>query len=73
MRAIGVDLHKNMFQICVLDGKKKEFKCYHISEIANFKNTLHRDDLVALEATGNSRYFAEQITGLVKEIKIHSM
>jgi len=70
MRAIGVDLHKNMFQISVLEGKKKEFKRYHISDIENFKRTLHRDDLVAVEATGNSRYFAEHITGLVKEIKI---
>ena len=41
-----------------------------MSEIESFKRTLRRDDSVAVEATGNSRYFAKQITGLVKEIKI---
>ncbi len=70
MRYIGVDLHKNMFQICILDGKKKEFIRYNITEIEKFKMILHADDLVAVEATGNSRYFVEQIIGLVKEIKI---
>ena len=70
MRAIGVDLHKTMFQICILEKKQKEFKRYHMSEIESFKRTLRRDDSVAVEATGNSRYFAKQITGLVKEIKI---
>ena len=70
MRAIGVDLHKTMFQICALSGKEKEFKRYHMSEIESFKRTLRRDDSVAVEATGNSRYFAKQVTGLVKEIKI---
>lgn len=70
MRAIGVDLHKTMFQICILEGKQKDFKRYHISDLESFKKTLRSDDLLAVEATGNSRYFAEQITGLVKEVKI---
>ena len=70
MRAIGVDLHKNMFQVCILSGKQKEFRRYELREIEKFKKILFKEDLLAVEATGNSRYFAEQIGGYVKEIKI---
>lgn len=70
MRTIGVDLHKTMFMICVLDGEKKEFRKYKINEISKFIEILQSDDWVAVESTGNSHYFTEQIKSKVGKIVV---
>lgn len=70
MGFIGVDLHKNMFQICRLEEDNKSFKQYSIKEIENLKSELTRTDSLAVEATGNSRYFVNQIKDYVKEVII---
>ena len=70
MGFIGVDLHKNMFQICRLEEENKSYKRYSIKEIENLKSELKRNDSLAVEATGNSRYFVNQIKDYVKEVII---
>ena len=70
MRFIGVDLHKNMFQVCFQDDMGRKFKRYHLNDLARFKQELRRDDLLAIEATGNSHYFATEIKGYVNKVKI---
>ncbi len=58
MRYLGIDLHSNNFTVCFLaeDGTYT-FKKYLLKELNVFKRTLRADDHVAVEATGNSRYF----------------
>jgi transposase len=72
-RYIGVDLHKNNFVVCYLgkDGKQKlqSFKI-DCGGIESFKKTLGKGDEVAVEASGNTAYFAREIEGKVKAVRI---
>src|SRR5215212_1028268 len=68
MRYLGVDLHSNNFTVCFLeeDGTNT-FEKYPLKELEAFKSTLRPDDHVAVEATGNSRFFHSQVSPLVAE------
>lgn len=55
MRHLGVDLHKTMFLECVLEQGKKEFKKYDMKDLASFKSSLRKSDVVAVEATQATR------------------
>jgi transposase len=70
-RYIGVDLHKNKFTVCYLgeDGQEvlREFK---LSQLKEFKKTLHQEDQIAVEATGNSRYFHNQLIDSVSKVVV---
>lgn len=71
-RYIGVDLHKNTFTVCYLSRKGKELKSFKVSKegIEAFKQTLTRDDEVAVESTGNTGYFVREIKDRVGGVKI---
>lgn len=70
-RYIGVDLHTNCFTVCVLTGKgESSFQEYKLSELASFQQTLRRSDQLAVEATGNSRFFSEQVRERVRRIVV---
>lgn len=68
MRYLGIDLHSNNFTVCFLaeDGTYT-FKKYPLKELEAFKSALRSDDHVAVEATGNSRYFHSEVSPLVAE------
>ena len=68
MRDIGVDLHKTSFQCCYLKADGTEFKRYCISELEDFKRDLRQTDRLAVESTGNSRWFLNQVEDKVKEV-----
>jgi len=70
MRSVGVDLHKKMFMVCYLDGEEKAFRRYEIDEISRFKLELRKTDGVAVEATGNTRYFVNEIREYVSEVLV---
>ena len=70
MRNIGVDLHKTMFVVCVIEGETKEFHQYKIKEIDKFAETLKLNDYVSLEATGNTKYFVSKIRDKVKKVVV---
>lgn len=71
MSDIGVDLHTNSFTVCRLTSRGKErLESYRLKEIARFRKTLRKQDRVAVEATGNTRYFMDQIQDRVKEVQI---
>lgn len=70
MRSVGIDLHKNMFIACYLEKEGKEFRQFSIHELARFKESLERTDRLAVEATGNSRYFASQVQDAVCEVMV---
>lgn len=70
-RFIGIDLHKNMFVICILseDGSK-QFKRFELVNIKKFINELKTTDILAVESTNNTRYFVEKVKKYVKEVKV---
>lgn len=68
MRDIGVDLHKTHFQCCYLTGDQTEFRKFSLSELEVFKKDLRPSDRIAVESTGNSRWFINQVEDFVKEV-----
>lgn len=73
MKYVGVDLHKNQFTVCFRDEEgKEEIKKYSMekSGIEEFKKRLGKKAKVAIETTGNSKYFYDEIVERVKEVKI---
>lgn len=70
MRDIGVDLHKRNFQCCYLSDGRYRFCRYSLSELGEFKKGLKPTDRVALESTGNSRWFRNQIKDLVGKVVV---
>lgn len=70
-RFIGVDLHRTCFTTCVVDAKGREkFSDYKLAELDKFKQSLRRTDLLAVEATTNTRFFCEQIAASVKRVAV---
>jgi transposase len=62
MRYIGVDLHSNSITVCYLTESGKEMlKTYSLEALAEFRKSLRKSDQVAVEATGNTRWFVGQI------------
>lgn len=70
MRNIGVDLHKNSFTVCFLEDNTKKKKTYKLEELTEFKRELQKTDTIGVESTNNTRYFVEEIRGVVKEVVI---
>lgn len=69
MRYIGVDLHTTSLTVCYLEeGQPEQFETYALSELDAFKSGLKATDKVAVEATGNSNYFYDQIVDKVSEV-----
>lgn len=68
MRYLGVDLHTNNFTVCFLDEDGTQtFQKYQLKELDAFKSKLQSDDHIAVEATGNSRFFHSHVSPLVAE------
>ncbi len=69
MRFIGVDLHTTQVTVCYL---KSEAECsirkYQLCEMEKFVKTLKQTDQIAVEATGNTRWFVEQVKERVKRV-----
>lgn len=71
MRFIGVDLHTNSLTACYLNEEGSEqVATYKLSELSAFVASLQADDQVAVEATGNTRYFVGQIKAQVAQVVI---
>lgn len=71
MRFIGVDWHTNSLTACYLkeDGQEA-LATYALSALATFVESLQAGDQVAVEATGNTRYFVGQIKPHVAQVVI---
>jgi len=71
-RYVGVDLHKNSFQVCYLSRKVTRQRVYDVSPsgVKKFKTSLGKADEVGIEATGNARYLAGEIECEVKKVTI---
>lgn len=71
MSDLGVDLHTNSFTVSTrtLQGRER-IRTYRLADLDNFRKTLRKTDRVAVEATGNTRYFVEQIRPKVKDVVV---
>jgi len=71
MSYLGVDLHTNSFTVCRQTKKgKNSFMTYSLSETAIFAGTLRKRDELAVEATGNTSWFVEQVDKRVKKVVV---
>ena len=71
MSYIGVDLHTNSMTVCYRTKQGKErIRTFAMRRIADFVKTLRKHDQVAVEATGNTSYFVEQIGKRVKKVVV---
>lgn len=71
MRYLGIDLHKSSFYVTyVEESGRVSHREYRMKQLDEFKRDLGGEDVVAVEATGNSHYFVKQISGLVKEVHV---
>lgn len=71
MRNIGVDLHSNSITVCYLTKQGQEtLRTFSLSDLAEFEKSLRRADQVAVEATGNTRWFVGRIKGRVKQVVV---
>jgi len=49
---------------------QQTFRDYKLSEVAQFAASLRQTDEVAVEATGTTRYFYEQVAAKVKRVAV---
>ena len=70
MRHLGVDLHKRQFHVCYYAENQTQHHNYQMDELNQFKSSLHPDDHVAVEATGNTRYFVKSIESHVAKVVV---
>jgi transposase len=71
MRYIGVDLHTTQITVCYLKAEADfEIRKYQLVEMEKFVNSLELSDEIAVEATGNTRWFAEQVAEKVRRVVV---
>ena len=71
MRHIGVDLHSNNVVVCYRgETGEQSFAKFALSRIGEFRQQLLKTDVVAVEATANSRWFVNQITSAVAKVEV---
>jgi len=71
MSYLGVDLHTNSFTVCRRTKQgKNSIRTFRITRIADFRKTLRKRDLLAVEATGNTAWFVSQVRDRVKKVTV---
>lgn len=71
MSYLGVDLHSNSFTVCYRSSQGKERTAtYEIRRIGQFRKTLRKRDELAVEATGNTNWFVEQVVDRVSKVVV---
>jgi transposase len=71
MRFIGVDLHSNQITVCYLTKAGKEkLSTFALTALEEFQKSLRPTDRLAVEATGNTRWFLAQVNELVEEVVV---
>jgi len=69
MSYLGIDLHSNSLTVCYRTQQGTEgIKTFALRDLDAFCKTLRKRDRVAVEATGNTRWFVKQISKRVKEV-----
>ena len=70
-RYIGIDLHRNCFTACVrLENGRNYLSEWKLEDLARFTKKLRASDEVAVEMTGNTRFFHEAVAPHVARVVI---
>lgn len=65
-RYLGIDLHTNCFTVCAIEQSgESKFEEYKLDAVAEFTRRLRASDHVAVEATGNTRFFRDSVASHV--------
>ena len=68
-RFIGIDLHRDCFTACVrLENGREYLKKWKLEDMPKFAGKLRAADQVAVEMTGNTRLFRDQVQPLVDRV-----
>lgn len=71
MSYLGVDLHSNSFTVCYRSRQDIErISTYQTGRIGQFRKSLRKHDELAVEATGNTAWFVEQIRDRVSRVVV---
>jgi len=69
MSDLGIDLHTNSLTVCYRTRQGKErIRTFALEDLDAFCKTLRKRDRVAVEATGNTRWFVQQIRPRVNKV-----
>lgn len=69
-RHIGVDLHRNSFLAGVREQGQTQFQRWSLDRVQEFAETLGPNDELAVEATGNTRWFCQAVAHRVRRIVV---
>jgi transposase len=68
-RHIGIDLHRNCFTACVrLENGRNYLSEWKLEDLPRFTRKLRADDEIAVEMTGNTRFFHEAVAPHVARV-----
>lgn len=70
-RYLGIDLHRNVFTVCTrYESGKTRLAEWPISSLGSFAKKLKVTDEVAVEATGNTRFFSDSVKQHVSKLVV---
>src|SRR5215471_19073876 len=68
-RYIGIDLHRNCFTACVrLENGRNYLSEWKLEELLRFTKKLRGSDEIAVEMTGNTRFFHQAVAPHVARV-----
>ncbi|MDR4497101.1 MAG: IS110 family transposase [Candidatus Scalindua sp.] len=70
-RYLGVDLQRNVFTVCIrYESGKSRIEEWQVSALGNFEKRLKSTDEIAVESTGNARFFCDAVKQKVSRVVI---
>lgn len=69
-RYCGVDLHRDSFLVCTREQGQARFQRWSLGQVEEFARTLRPQDELAVEATGNTRWFCQQVAERVRRLVV---
>jgi len=70
-RYLGVDLHRNCFTVCtIVEGGRSYVREWRLKDLGRFVSQLRCTDEIAVEVTGNTRLFYDEVVGKVSRVVV---
>ncbi len=69
-RHLGVDLHANSFVVCAREQGQAQFQRWSLPQLPEFAAGLRPEDELAVEATGNTRWFCRAVAERVRRVVV---
>ena len=66
----GIDLHRNSFVACLREAGETRCQRWSLEQLPQFVAVLRPDDALAVEATGNTRWFCRAVAGHLRRLVI---